>query len=713
VLIKKWNLEDWWYRFEWQHRGSVHVHGIGKIKNAPKIEWEQLREDENSLKEITKYIDSLVTTINPGPNTPVPNNHLCQKRLEELHDDEQDYIELVNKLQRHTRCSPAYCLRTKRGQQQSCRFGFPKEESNHTFLRDDSHGHPELITARNDPYINPHSRIQLQGWRANVDLKPILSIHAALQYISKYASKSEPRSEGFSQILNRILNNSNSTDKLLAPVQKLLLHSVAERDISAQETCHLLLGIPLYHSSRTFFSLNLNKETPRWLRGTGVNEDGNSREIENIGWTTRSTLKIYWDRPSEFENFSLYKLYLKYKFTNNKWTKCKTENIIRVWPRPSPLRNGPEWEEFCRVKVLLHVSHRDIQLLTQNNTISWTDLYDHYSEEINADPIDLLGPPIDNNETREITDDESQEEESEDDEGEECRFDWMLLAEMGPNSVIDCSSDLGSRDIDRTYNWISEARQIYSDTDLREADSFIQRVSSRNESNNETEINEISNTDIIDYQILNDKQKTIFKRIESHYHSILTGCQIEPLNIIVMGTAGTGKSLLIRAIRYRLLELTEIKSNSPVLILAPTGVAAFNINGETIHSAFSIPIPIGNNLDITGERLNHLQNRLQNIEYFIIDEKSMVGRKMLALVDLRLRQAFPEQKNQPFGGKSIILFGDFGQLPPVLDHPIYTTNILKDSLSNDSIVAYNQFQEVYKLDIVERQSGNSEEQKEF
>ena len=59
-------------------------------------------------------------------------------------------------------------------------------------MRDDSHGHPELVIAKNNPYINPHSRIQLQGWRANVDLKPILSIHAALQYIFKYASKLEP-----------------------------------------------------------------------------------------------------------------------------------------------------------------------------------------------------------------------------------------------------------------------------------------------------------------------------------------------------------------------------------------------------------------------------------------------------------------------------------------------------------------------------------------
>ena len=238
------------------------MHEIGKRKNAPEIEWSRMKEDENVMNEAVQYLDSLITTINPGLNAPLPDRHPCQKSKNEQCDDQQDYIDLVNKLQRHTRCSPSYCLRTKDGKQ-SCRFGYPKENVEHTFVCDDERGQPELITARNDPLINPHNWLQLQGWRANIDLKPILSIHAALQYISKYASKAEPRSTAFSEILNQILSESSLDDLILTSVQKLLLHSVAERDISAQETCHLLLGIPLYHSSRAFVFLNLNKESPR------------------------------------------------------------------------------------------------------------------------------------------------------------------------------------------------------------------------------------------------------------------------------------------------------------------------------------------------------------------------------------------------------------------------------------------------------------------
>ena len=214
------------------------------------------------MENVIKYIDSIVTTINPDINAAIPEQHPCQKASDEIVDSTQDYVELINKLQRHTRCSPLYCIRKRAGQQE-CRFGYPKVPRDRTVIQEDDKGQPELITARNDPYINPHNRLQLQGWRANVDLKPILSIHAALRYIAKYASKSEPQSKAFKEIFNQILNKSNHDEHSLTPIQKLLLSSVSERDISAQETCYILLGIPLYHSSRVFVSLNVIEESAR------------------------------------------------------------------------------------------------------------------------------------------------------------------------------------------------------------------------------------------------------------------------------------------------------------------------------------------------------------------------------------------------------------------------------------------------------------------
>ncbi|CAB5365540.1 unnamed protein product [Rhizophagus irregularis] len=84
--------------------------------------------------------------------------------------------------------SPSYCLRVDHSGRQYYRFGYLKDTIENTYLRD------ELITTSNDPLANPHDRLQLQGWRANVDLKPILNLNVALSYISKYASRSEPLS---------------------------------------------------------------------------------------------------------------------------------------------------------------------------------------------------------------------------------------------------------------------------------------------------------------------------------------------------------------------------------------------------------------------------------------------------------------------------------------------------------------------------------------
>ena len=61
-----------------------------------------MKENDDEMDNIIKYIDSMVTTINPGINATIPTHHPCQKRSDEIENDEQDYIELINKLQRQT-----------------------------------------------------------------------------------------------------------------------------------------------------------------------------------------------------------------------------------------------------------------------------------------------------------------------------------------------------------------------------------------------------------------------------------------------------------------------------------------------------------------------------------------------------------------------------------------------------------------------------------
>ncbi len=139
--------------------------------------------------------------------------------------------------------------------------------------------------------------------------------------------------------------------------------------------------------------------------------------------------------------------------------------------------------------------------------------------------------------------------------------------------------------------------------------------------------------------------------------------------------------------------------NSSIIIFTPTRVMTFNIYESTIYLTLSILIN-STNFNIDGKCLKYLQKRLNDVNYVIIDKKSMVECCMLTLIDMQLRIAFSEYQNQPFGSWSVILVSDFGQLPPVLDEPIYAKNLKRNSLSNDSMKIYNQFQEVYQLNVV-------------
>jgi hypothetical protein len=87
------------------------------------------------MKKVTQYIDLIVFTINLNMNAAISEMHPCQKGVGEIDDSQQDYIKLINKLQRHTRCSQSYCLHTNRQTgQESCRFSYLKNHSDRTLI---------------------------------------------------------------------------------------------------------------------------------------------------------------------------------------------------------------------------------------------------------------------------------------------------------------------------------------------------------------------------------------------------------------------------------------------------------------------------------------------------------------------------------------------------------------------------------------------------
>jgi len=127
-------------------------------------------------------------------------------------------------------------------------------------------------------------------------------------------------------------------------------------------------------------------------------------------------------------------------------------------------------------------------------------------------------------------------------------------------------------------------------------------------------------------------------------------------NVFITGRAGTGKSTLLRHF------MATTKRNAA--IVAPTGIAAINVNGQTIHSFFHLPPRVIEASDI--KRLPPQKRRLmKRLNVLIIDEISMVRVDVLDAIDesLRLNR---DEPHLPFGGVQAVFFGDLLQLPPVV-----------------------------------------------
>uniref|UniRef100_A0AAR2JX05 ATP-dependent DNA helicase n=1 Tax=Pygocentrus nattereri TaxID=42514 RepID=A0AAR2JX05_PYGNA len=175
---------------------------------------------------------------------------------------------------------------------------------------------------------------------------------------------------------------------------------------------------------------------------------------------------------------------------------------------------------------------------------------------------------------------------------------------------------------------------------------------------------------------LNEKQSEIFYKIRQWCLQKTRGENPEPFQVFISGPGGVGKSMLIKALHYEAYRILSHLSDNPdeihVLLTAPTGVSAYNIDAATIHTCLSIGKDIKLPYQPLGDdKINSLRSKLGNLQILIIDEISMVDHKLLAYVHGRLRQIKQAGDYSPFGKVSIIAVGDFYQLGPVKGKPLY------------------------------------------
>ena len=143
--------------------------------------------------------------------------------------------------------------------------------------------------------------------------------------------------------------------------------------------------------------------------------------------------------------------------------------------------------------------------------------------------------------------------------------------------------------------------------------------------------------------------------LSEEFESIVEQIENTKDHFYITGKAGSGKSTLLAYFR------SVTKKNTAVL--APTGVAAIRVKGQTIHSFFGFPPKVIQTRHIKKVRQIEL---LQNLETLIIDEISMVRADVFDAIDYSLR-VHRKKLTQPFGGVQVIVFGDLFQLPPVVN----------------------------------------------
>jgi len=183
-------------------------------------------------------------------------------------------------------------------------------------------------------------------------------------------------------------------------------------------------------------------------------------------------------------------------------------------------------------------------------------------------------------------------------------------------------------------------------------------------------------------------------------------------NVFLTGKAGTGKTTFLKEI--------VATSHKKMVVVAPTGIAAINAEGVTIHSMFQLPfgafLPVDNISEYSGGQVNsrsHIrknfrlggikQKLLRELELLIIDEVSMLRSDMLDAIDFVLR--FTRKKgNLPFGGVQVLFIGDLLQLPPVVKNgewnylkSYYSSSFFFDALViRDNPPVYIELDKVYR-----------------
>ena len=712
---------DYVIRIEFQARGSPHAHTVLWVKDAPKID---VHTDEEVCKFIDKHISCALPVDDPTlceivksvqrhshsaycrkkgscrfkfPRPPCSKTLLAREPGDDEESEEKQGKAQTLLIRVHDVLTDADTPTDISLEDLLSKAKTNEEEYMNALAYSKKGNNVVLQRIPAEQCINGYNPTILKAWQANLDVQYILDAYACVMYVAAYMTKSE---QAMGELLKQVSKECRDHD-IRSKLKKLGSVFLNNREVSAQEAAYRILSLPMQKKSRTVIFVNTDPKSER-VAVLKPSKDLEHKHNDDEDIFQKNIVVRYAVRPASLEGECLASFASNYNVSYNDNYDDIDDSAPQVLehdddteigdrrklPRKITLKDGSgqmykrkreavirfrkfniqkEKNNYYRAKLMLYFPWRneDTDLLAD-----YTDFECHYRDVL--DQITANEEKF--NENLELIDDAIAQNA---DNGPP-EHAWANIApETEHRRLIDdvegteVLRDMEQEDLDANAAMFQNPRSVHPGEISARYDAQLRK-------------------DILqpkEYRSmvrgLNVKQREVVfyhrRWCKDVVHAIKTNRPITPYRLFLSGPGGVGKSHMIRLIHTdtrKLLPLSNtIKpSDLTVLLTAPTGVAAFNIEGMTIHSALLLHTQRGSkdSGQLSFEKLNSLRSKFENLQLLIIDEVSMVGADMLLHIHRRLDEIKGiSGDNIWFGNVSVLAVGDLYQLPPVAQRPIY------------------------------------------
>ncbi|XP_066911415.1 uncharacterized protein [Clytia hemisphaerica] len=549
-----------------------------------------------------------------------------------------------------------------------------------------------LKRGTNSCFVNNYFDEGLLAWQANIDLQPVFNHYKAVQYMCAYFSKNETSS---SNAMKEALAECKELDKDKFETMRKLAQAYSDnRECSVQEAVYQLmpeLWLRKGYPQVMFVNTNLPEDRFHMFKSeeelSELPEDSEDVFKKNI-------LDRYIDRPNiTFSNGKYREIdYLCYaQFCSNYELDKKIDyaelindnqpnvlddsvveenHVENTLPKKIPLMNSKECLRCRKARKVLRTYTPNRHLYPEKYAHHLLMLFYPFRKE---EDLKLDGSYV-----LKLSDPDVLEKVNRNREIFEPNSEMVEMALQNyRNDLLTNQNSFSQQEDDEVFELLNE--ELDNNTEVEEEPHIedlanLAPAAVRNTALSEEELR-------LNIESLNEKQREIFDVV---YMSIKRYIQnknlespeaLEPLRIFLTAAGGCGKSYLLKCLYDVLNKLLCRKgdaSKAKILRLAPTGVAAINIDGTTIHTGLGLSRH--GFLPLSDKQRTNFRLKLQDVSVIFIDEISMVSPQTLLQIHQRLCEIFGLSDRIPFANKTVIVSGDLYQLPPVFGGPVFKLN---------------------------------------